>query len=287
VRLGSIEDRIQNLDKAITLHPESPELHWRKGNALDDLERHEEAMKEYDEAIRLEPTKSTESAYHYDKGNTLCKLGRYEEAIKEYDEAIKLNPNNPTLMTAYNHNRDVALRRYKRAILREEEDYHENKGIELLAAGKYDDAIKEFEKANSHRGKGDALSELGRYDEALAEYDKAIYISDDGVLHNNKAYCLARMKRFSQAATEINISIQMNPSELTYRITSAEIHAQAGNRQEGLEVLDKSVRSGSITLESLCKALKEEVTLQTISQAERDMLDEYLREYCNDKSNVK
>jgi len=244
-------------------------------------------MKEYDEAIRLEPTKSTESAYHYDKGNTLCKLGRYEEAIKEYDEAIKLNPNNPTLMTAYNHNRDVALRRYKRAILREEEDYHENKGIELLAAGKYDDAIKEFEKANSHRGKGDALSELGRYDEALAEYDKAIYISDDGVLHNNKAYCLARMKRFSQAATEINISIQMNPSELTYRITSAEIHAQAGNRQEGLEVLDKSVRSGSITLESLCKALKEEVTLQTISQAERDMLDEYLREYCNDKSNVK
>ena len=49
----------------------------------------EEAIKCYDESIKLNP--KYEIAWN-NKGNSLYKFGKYEESIECYDEAIKLNP---------------------------------------------------------------------------------------------------------------------------------------------------------------------------------------------------
>jgi tetratricopeptide (TPR) repeat protein len=50
-----------------------------------------EAIKEFDEAIRLAPT----FAYHYDnRGETFALQGNFERAITDYSEAIRLEPKN-------------------------------------------------------------------------------------------------------------------------------------------------------------------------------------------------
>ena len=61
-----------------------------------DQEKFEEALKCYNEAIRIDPNYSNA---HYNKGNVLYNQGELEEALNCYNEAIRIDPNN-----SYVHN---------------------------------------------------------------------------------------------------------------------------------------------------------------------------------------
>jgi tetratricopeptide (TPR) repeat protein len=53
------------------------------------LTNYEEAIKNYDKALAIDPD------YVYaltNKGNTLSNLGRYQEAIEYYDKALAIDP---------------------------------------------------------------------------------------------------------------------------------------------------------------------------------------------------
>lgn len=65
------------------------EWHLEQGNRLVAQGHLEEAISEYDEAIRLNP----EYAYaYYNRGTAYYYLGQLERGIQDYDEAIRLNP---------------------------------------------------------------------------------------------------------------------------------------------------------------------------------------------------
>src|SRR6266699_665483 len=61
-----------------------------EGNALHSLQRYQEALVAYEQAIRLDPNYAR--AYN-GKGNALSGLQRYQEALTAYEQAIHLNPN--------------------------------------------------------------------------------------------------------------------------------------------------------------------------------------------------
>ena len=63
-----------------------------KGLALYNQGRYDEAIKAYNEAIRLDPE---DAEAWFGKGSALDSLGKYDEAIKAYDEAIRLILNWP------------------------------------------------------------------------------------------------------------------------------------------------------------------------------------------------
>ena len=65
--------------------------YYNRGLAKSDLENNEEAIKDYDKAIELNPNYS--DAYN-NRGVAKKNSGKYEEAIKDYNKAIELNPNN-------------------------------------------------------------------------------------------------------------------------------------------------------------------------------------------------
>ncbi len=71
--------------------------HYRKGLDFDVSGKPSEAMREYREAIRLDPTLAEA---HSNLGVILKDLGKLDEAIKEYREAIRLDP---TLGEAHNN----------------------------------------------------------------------------------------------------------------------------------------------------------------------------------------
>jgi tetratricopeptide (TPR) repeat protein len=60
-----------------------------KGFILGELERYEEALKCFDEALEIN---NKDGNIWNNKGLALYQLGRYEEALKCFDEALKINP---------------------------------------------------------------------------------------------------------------------------------------------------------------------------------------------------
>ena len=70
------------------------EEHFSAGVQLQNQERWEEAIAEYDEAIRLDPQNA--DAYS-NRGFTYFKLDQFEQAIQDYGEAIRLDPRNPMI----------------------------------------------------------------------------------------------------------------------------------------------------------------------------------------------
>ena len=53
------------------------------------MKKYEEAINDYDKAIKLEPNNSY---FYYKKGLAYEKIGKYEEAVNNYNKAIKLEP---------------------------------------------------------------------------------------------------------------------------------------------------------------------------------------------------
>ncbi len=116
--LARYDEAIQDYDEAIKLDPNYKEAFFNRGLALAVLEKFDEAIQDYDEAIKLDP--NYKEAF-FNRGLALAALDKFDEAIKDYDEAIKLDPKN-------------------------KEAFY-NKGLALVALGKCSEAIKAYDEA--------------------------------------------------------------------------------------------------------------------------------------------
>jgi tetratricopeptide (TPR) repeat protein len=125
---GKYYEAIKAFDEAIRLDPEYLNAWLNRGNALYKLDNHTDAIQSYDEAIKL----GADLAYVLCKnGDALRTQGKYDDAIKYYDEAIKQDQNDTNALHA--------------------------KGLALDRLNKHDEAIRSFKKANS------SMFDLGEY----------------------------------------------------------------------------------------------------------------------------
>jgi Ca-activated chloride channel homolog len=104
-RKGNSEFSQQNYDKALEYYknaqvesPESPELHFNIANVLLKENKHEEAIREYEQAAALfKDTGNMSNAYYnigvaqYRMGEQLANMENYQEAIKKLEEAMSSN----------------------------------------------------------------------------------------------------------------------------------------------------------------------------------------------------
>ena len=67
-------------------------LNNQLGVTLHEMKRYEEARKEEQLAVDMEPENAF---YRYELGNTLRKMKRYQAALAETEQAIALEPDNP------------------------------------------------------------------------------------------------------------------------------------------------------------------------------------------------
>ena len=125
-----------------------------KGIELRTLEKHEESILFYDEALDLLPD-SEKSFVYSSKGVALRNLKRYDDAIVCYEEALTINPGDCGILF--------------------------NKGVLLHEFEKYDDALVCFEKAIQNKSdfaqawnaKGKTLKKMGKMDEAYRCFSKS------------------------------------------------------------------------------------------------------------------
>ena len=164
---------------------------YNRGEKLKKLERYEEAIAAYDQALKIQP-KYYEAWYA--KAYSLYRLQRYEDAIAAYDQVIQLQP-------------EEAVAWYIRGwMLGELQRYEE-------AIASYDKAIElEPDFSEYWYFKGNTLHNLQRYEDAIASYDKAIQIrADYPDAWYNKACCYAVQGNVSLAIETLQHAIDLDP----------------------------------------------------------------------------
>ena len=69
--------------------PDNATAYSNRGNAKVRLGQNEDAITDYNKAIRLDPDNATT---YSNRGNAKVHLGRYEDALADHDQAIRLGP---------------------------------------------------------------------------------------------------------------------------------------------------------------------------------------------------
>jgi tetratricopeptide (TPR) repeat protein len=77
---------LEFFDKFLAGHPDHAEALLKKADALEKLERNEEALAHYNRAIAAD---STLAVAHLHKGGLLNRLRRYDEALNCYEQALQ------------------------------------------------------------------------------------------------------------------------------------------------------------------------------------------------------
>jgi tetratricopeptide (TPR) repeat protein len=200
----------------------SAEVWFNKGFALHSLGRYDEAIKAYDEAIRLDPNLA--GAWN-NKGSALGKQGKYDEAIICYDEAIRLYPNYANAWS--------------------------NKGSALGKQGKYDEAIKAFDEAirldpnyaNAWYNKGETLIKQGKYDNAIKACDEAIRLDRNlAGAWTNKGVALGKQGKYADAIKACDEAIRLDPNLTMAWNNKGEALRKQGKYDEAINAFDEAIR---------------------------------------------
>ncbi len=86
--MDRLQDALGCFQEALILDPNNAEAFLKKGIALERLNRLEPALDAYEEAVRLNPKRAIG---HASKARVLAALHRYDEAISVYDSALGKN----------------------------------------------------------------------------------------------------------------------------------------------------------------------------------------------------
>ena len=185
------DEAISQFQEAIRLKPDDAEAHNNLGNSLGEEGRTDEAISQYQEAIRLKPNYAEACC---SLGNALCRNGQIDEAIGQFQEAIRLKS-------------DYA------------EAYY-SLGTACCRKGQIDEAIGQFQKAirlkpdyaDAHNNLGIVLGMKGQIDEAISQFQEAIRVNpDDADACNNLGIALGRKGRIDEAISQFQEAIRLKP----------------------------------------------------------------------------
>ena len=194
--------------------------HFKRGLALKNLERYQEAIADYSQTIELVP--DWFEAW-VNRGNAYTWLGEYARGIEDYDHALELNPGDYVAL----ENRGQAyanLRQHERAI----EDYNES--IEQNAT---------YEVAYMDRGA--SYADMGELDLALQDLNKAIELSPDYMLaYGNRSNVLRNLGRYEEALRDFEKTRELEPDSKIGFFGLGQIYFEMGRFEEAVATFERA-----------------------------------------------
>jgi tetratricopeptide (TPR) repeat protein len=178
------------------------------------------------------PTYTLHTKKIIDVGNEYFNKEEYAKAIEQYD-IILSDPNYGTALS--------------------------NKGLALRYMGKYNEAIKCYNKAieieqnddYAWKGKGSVLRDLGNYGDAIKCYNKAIEINPNyAEAWNSEGITFHNWGRYEDAIKCYNKAIEINPNYAEAWFNSARSKVRKGDIKNGLIDLQKAIEIDKIYIES-------------------------------------
>lgn len=150
LQAGSAQAALSCFQSALAAEPQNAILYLHAGAALHDLERHDEALACYSQAMRISPHLGEA---HNNRGNTLMALGYFAEAAESFATASDLLATSPIPLAA----RATALQALGKVTEAESEcrkavllaphfaAAHWNLSLNLLLQGRYAEGWQEYE----------------------------------------------------------------------------------------------------------------------------------------------
>jgi tetratricopeptide (TPR) repeat protein len=140
----------------------------------------------------------TDFESHYNFGAVLQSQGKLEEAIEQYEAAVRIRPQDATannglgaaFIAAGHPEHAVSYLRTAERVRPQYFDAHYNLGNALASAGDFQGAEEQFaaavrlkpDDADAHANLGSAFAELGHLPEAKVEFEKALEINPSHAL---------------------------------------------------------------------------------------------------------
>ena len=218
---GRFDDAIKDLDIMIGLDPRMPEAYVARGFARNGKGDYDKAIGDFSAAIERRPFyaipyKLRGVAYGY--------RGEYGKAVADFDEAIKLNPE------------DV-------------ESYYD-RGIAYFNGGKNDKAIADFDivagaepqNAAVFAARGRVRDAQGEYDTAIADFDAALALDPKAAeSHYYRAVAYSGRGDYAKAIADLNDTIKAKPGLYDAYFARGRNQFYAGNFSEAANDIERSL----------------------------------------------
>ena len=189
---------IEVLEQLAQSHGDLPVVHYRLGDLLRVLNRHDEAVEAYDRALALyENPDDADWFLYYARGISHERQDLWEEAEADFRKALELNPGQPQVLNYLGYslvekrtNLEEALAMIEQAVeARPDSGYIvDSLGWALYRLGRYEEAVVHMERAaelepvdpivNDHLG--DVYWAVGRKMEARFQWHRALSLIEPG-----------------------------------------------------------------------------------------------------------
>ncbi|MDG3002281.1 tetratricopeptide repeat protein [Paludisphaera mucosa] len=220
------------------------------------LNRNDEALAEYDQAIRIDPGDPNS---RIGRGDVHRALGDFDRALADLDEAVRLGPGYPRafasrgrLLEDLKHD-DRAEADYSRAVAIDPSyafAYRLRGGLRSRL-GRNDEALADFEVVGKLRpndsetlkDRGGVLVRMNRPREALAELDRAIQIDPKNAkAYQNRGAAYNNLARYEEAVADLDRAIKLDPDNAGARTNCGLAYFMLGEYERSLEDLGEAVK---------------------------------------------
>jgi len=164
---------------------------------------------------------SVNDEVYYTRGIVYYELGKHEEALGDFNAAIKLNPFNGSaycyrgLVHRENSNYDKSIADFNKAIEIDPNDdpAYCNRGVSYYKKANLDQAISDYSKAieinpqsiEAYNNRGAAYDQKGNLDQAISDYSKAIEINPRfAEAYNGRAVIFFERRYFNEAWDDVH-----------------------------------------------------------------------------------
>lgn len=213
------------IEKAIAENPNFAEFHRNLAIAFTSLGDHEQSLREWQVAARLQPDQVIPLERIY---RLLVQLGRDEAALEPLNQLIQLQPENPAYHLALGLalktlDRDEdAINSFKAVLALDPSNIHalNNAGMLFRKAKRYDEAIAFFEQAarrhpnvyEVRNNLANAYSKKKQFEKAIEVFDAALKLRPDSYdVHLNLGISLIEMCRPAEAEPHLRRAMELKP----------------------------------------------------------------------------
>jgi tetratricopeptide (TPR) repeat protein len=175
-------------------------------------------------AMSLSPAQACSSLIN--RGNAYAGNGDVYKALRDYDEAIKLDPKNAgayvdrALVLARTGDLEGAMKDYGQAITVNPKQWQAyfNRAAELRDGGKLRDAVDDLTKvmelnpefAGAYVNRANIYVRQGEFDKAIVDYNAALLRDANlGDVHIARAKVFVQKKNYQQAVSDLQAAVQM------------------------------------------------------------------------------
>jgi tetratricopeptide (TPR) repeat protein len=238
-KLSDPRKSIEYMNEFIRLEPDFAMAYYVRGDAYADLGEHQQAIRDYDQAIRM---KIGDVGVYNDRAVSYFRSGQHEKAMQDFDKAIRLKPEIEVVAKVY----------FNRGFFYAELDQFQR------AIGDYNEAIRlKPDFAHAYGNRGIAYVYLEQYQRAIPDLDEAIRLEpdspDNAEIFSTRGFAYAHMGQHQQAFRDLDEAIRLKPNSADVYAIQGRAYLITDNRSEGCQSIIKACELGKCESYELVK----------------------------------